>query len=62
MTREVWAGWREKSEDVGRQSFYLPDKAVQNPSVSSFWRDEAERKKGIILPIGVNHYIILNHQ
>ena len=29
----------EISVYVGRQSFYLPEKAVQNPSVSSFWRD-----------------------
>ena len=39
------SGVGEISVYVGRQSFYLPDKAVQNPSVSSFWRDEAERKK-----------------
>ena len=35
----------EISAYVGRQSFYLPDKAVQSPSVSNFfWKDEAERK------------------
>ena len=35
----------EISAYVGRQSFYLPDQAVQNPSVSNFfWKDEAERK------------------
>ena len=35
--------------------FYL-DEAVQNPSVSNFWKDEAEKKENaLILPTGVDH-------
>ena len=30
---------------VRRRSFHLPGKAAQNPSVSNFWRDKAERKE-----------------
>ena len=31
------------------------NEAVQNPSVSNFWRDETENKNVSILPTGINH-------